>query len=59
MGISLKNVRILEREREKEREWRETVRDDATRRGKEKVTGGRWKGETEKVKAEKNERRAA
>lgn len=44
---------------EKEKEWRGFVRGDATQRGKEKVTGERWKGETEGVKVEEHERRAA
>lgn len=44
---------------EKEKERRRFARDDATQRGKEKVTGERWKGEAQGVKAEENERRAA
>lgn len=39
---------------EKEKESRGFVRGNATQRGKEKVTGERWKGETEGVKTEEN-----
>lgn len=57
MGISLKSVQILERKR---RNGQGFVSGDATQRRKEKVTGERWKGETEGVKEkEENERRAA